>query len=100
MPIGIESRMAQIVELQVCKQMRVRYYGLNHWWSAISAVSERVNESASGGGKLVVDAGNSVHISTCGRRLRCRKRYRAPRSPKLFWMSCWRPTKAYWPELR
>ena len=72
MPIGIESRMAQIVGLQDRKQMRVRYYGLNHWsWTP----------------------GNSVHISTCGRRLRCRKRYRAPRSPKLFWMSCWRPTK-------
>lgn len=36
MPIGIESRMAQIVGLQDRKQMRVRYYGLNHWWSAIS----------------------------------------------------------------
>ena len=36
MPIGIEGRMAQIVGLQDRKQMRVRYYGLNHWWSAIS----------------------------------------------------------------
>lgn len=36
MPIGIESRMAQIVGLQDRKQMRVRYYGLNHWWLAIS----------------------------------------------------------------
>ena len=37
MPIGIESRMAQIVGLQDRKQMRVRYYGLNHfgWWTSI-----------------------------------------------------------------
>lgn len=51
MPIGIESRMAQIVGLQDRKQMRVRYYGLNHWWSAISRSFRKVNESASGGGK-------------------------------------------------
>ncbi len=37
MPIGIESRMAKIVGLQDRKQMRVRYYGLNHfgWWTSI-----------------------------------------------------------------
>ncbi|MBM7042779.1 maltose-6'-phosphate glucosidase, partial [Escherichia coli] len=37
MPIGIESRMAQIVGLQDRKHMRVRYYGLNHfgWWTSI-----------------------------------------------------------------
>lgn len=37
MPIGIESRMAQIVGLPDRKHMRVRYYGLNHfgWWSAV-----------------------------------------------------------------
>ncbi|WP_210486587.1 6-phospho-alpha-glucosidase [Pantoea ananatis] len=37
MPIGIESRMAKIVGLQDRKQMRVRYYGLNHfgWWTAV-----------------------------------------------------------------
>lgn len=37
MPIGIESRMAQIVGLQDRKQMRVRYYGLNHfgWWTSV-----------------------------------------------------------------
>ena len=39
MPIGIESRMAQIVGLQDRKQMRVRYYGLNHWWSAHTEAS-------------------------------------------------------------
>ena len=37
MPIGIEGRMAQIVGLKDRKQMRVRYYGLNHfgWWTSI-----------------------------------------------------------------
>lgn len=37
MPIGIESRMAQIVGLKDRQQMRVRYYGLNHfgWWTSI-----------------------------------------------------------------
>ncbi|RXX74263.1 6-phospho-alpha-glucosidase, partial [Klebsiella pneumoniae] len=31
MPIGIEGRMAQIVGLKDRKQMRVRYYGPNHF---------------------------------------------------------------------
>jgi maltose-6'-phosphate glucosidase len=37
MPIGIEGRMAQIVGLKDRKEMRVRYYGLNHfgWWTSI-----------------------------------------------------------------
>ncbi|WP_392561973.1 6-phospho-alpha-glucosidase [Orbus sturtevantii] len=37
MPIGIEGRMAQIAGLKSRKEMRVRYYGLNHfgWWSRI-----------------------------------------------------------------
>ena len=37
MPIGIEGRMAKIVGLEDRKQMRVRYYGLNHfgWWTSI-----------------------------------------------------------------
>lgn len=37
MPIGIEGRMAQIAGLKDRKEMRTRYYGLNHfgWWSSI-----------------------------------------------------------------
>ncbi|VXC94394.1 6-phospho-alpha-glucosidase [Enterobacterales bacterium 8AC] len=37
MPIGIEGRMAQIAGLKDRKEMRTRYYGLNHfgWWTAI-----------------------------------------------------------------
>lgn len=37
MPVGIEDRMAQIAGLESRKQMRVKYYGLNHfgWWSEI-----------------------------------------------------------------
>lgn len=37
MPIGIEARMAQIAGLQDRKQMRTRYYGLNHfgWWTSV-----------------------------------------------------------------
>ena len=37
MPIGIESRMAQIVGLKDRKEMSTRYYGLNHfgWWTSI-----------------------------------------------------------------
>ncbi|MFM4993693.1 6-phospho-alpha-glucosidase [Aeromonas veronii] len=37
MPIGIEGRMAQIAGLKSRKEMRVRYYGLNHfgWWTRI-----------------------------------------------------------------
>lgn len=37
MPIGIESRFAQIAGLQSRKQLRTRYYGLNHfgWWTSI-----------------------------------------------------------------
>ncbi|WP_314139465.1 6-phospho-alpha-glucosidase [Buttiauxella noackiae] len=37
MPIGIESRMTQIAGLKDRKEMRVRYYGLNHfgWWTSI-----------------------------------------------------------------
>lgn len=37
MPIGIEGRMAEIAGLKSRKEMRVRYYGLNHfgWWTSI-----------------------------------------------------------------
>lgn len=37
MPIGIESRFAQIAGLKSRKEMRTRYYGLNHfgWWTSI-----------------------------------------------------------------
>jgi maltose-6'-phosphate glucosidase len=37
MPIGIETRMAEILGLESRKEMTVRYYGLNHfgWWSDI-----------------------------------------------------------------
>lgn len=37
MPIGIESRFAQIAGLSDRKQLRTRYYGLNHfgWWTSI-----------------------------------------------------------------
>lgn len=37
MPIGIEGRMAEIVGLKSRKEMRVQYYGLNHfgWWKRI-----------------------------------------------------------------
>ena len=40
MPIGIEGRMAQIAGLPSRKEMRVRYYGLNHfgWWTRIEHV--------------------------------------------------------------
>lgn len=37
MPIGIETRMAEILGLESRKEMDVRYYGLNHfgWWTDI-----------------------------------------------------------------
>lgn len=37
MPVGIEERMAKMVGLSSRKEMRVRYYGLNHfgWWTDI-----------------------------------------------------------------
>lgn len=37
MPIGIEGKMAEIAGLKSRKEMRVRYYGLNHfgWWDRI-----------------------------------------------------------------
>lgn len=37
MPVGIEDRMAEIAGLKSRKEMRVKYYGLNHfgWWSDI-----------------------------------------------------------------
>ncbi|UYB60132.1 6-phospho-alpha-glucosidase (plasmid) [Klebsiella michiganensis] len=37
MPIGIESRMAKIAGLESRKQMKVRYFGLNHfgWWTSV-----------------------------------------------------------------
>ncbi len=37
MPIGIENRMAQILQLKDRKEMNVRYFGLNHfgWWTEI-----------------------------------------------------------------
>jgi len=37
MPIGIETRMAEILGIKSRKEMIVRYYGLNHfgWWSDI-----------------------------------------------------------------
>lgn len=37
MPVGIETRMAEIAGLKSRKDMTVRYYGLNHfgWWSSI-----------------------------------------------------------------
>ncbi|MHC1684055.1 MAG: 6-phospho-alpha-glucosidase [Clostridiaceae bacterium] len=37
MPIGIETRMAEILGLKSRKEMDVRYYGLNHfgWWTDI-----------------------------------------------------------------
>jgi maltose-6'-phosphate glucosidase len=38
MPIGLETRMAQILGLSSRKDMIVRYYGLNHfgWWTSIT----------------------------------------------------------------
>ncbi|GAB6099613.1 6-phospho-alpha-glucosidase [Halanaerocella petrolearia] len=38
MPVGIETRMAEIAGLDSRKEMNVRYYGLNHfgWWSSIT----------------------------------------------------------------
>ncbi|MCE0496160.1 6-phospho-alpha-glucosidase [Vibrio salinus] len=37
MPLGIEMRMAEILELESRKEMDIRYYGLNHfgWWCDI-----------------------------------------------------------------
>jgi maltose-6'-phosphate glucosidase len=37
MPVGIEDRMAEIAGLSSRKEMKVRYYGLNHfgWWTDI-----------------------------------------------------------------
>lgn len=37
MPVGIETRMAEILGLKSRKEMTVRYYGLNHfgWWTDI-----------------------------------------------------------------
>lgn len=37
MPIGIETRMAEILGLESRKEMDVRYYGLNHfgWWTDV-----------------------------------------------------------------
>ncbi|MBT2625640.1 maltose-6'-phosphate glucosidase [Bacillus sp. ISL-32] len=37
MPVGIEDRMAQILGLSSRKEMKIRYYGLNHfgWWTSI-----------------------------------------------------------------
>ncbi|MED4788599.1 maltose-6'-phosphate glucosidase [Bacillus atrophaeus] len=37
MPVGIEDRMAQILDLSSRKDMKIRYYGLNHfgWWTSI-----------------------------------------------------------------
>lgn len=37
MPVGIETRMAEILGLKSRKEMSVRYYGLNHfgWWTSI-----------------------------------------------------------------
>ncbi|GED03436.1 maltose-6'-phosphate glucosidase [Bacillus atrophaeus] len=37
MPVGIEDRMAQILGLSSRKDMKIRYYGLNHfgWWTSI-----------------------------------------------------------------
>ncbi len=48
--------------------------------------------------KLVVT--DSVHISTCGRRLRCRKRYRAPRYAKAILDELPGGPTSDWPELR
>ncbi|GAB6138642.1 6-phospho-alpha-glucosidase [Halanaerobaculum tunisiense] len=38
MPVGIETRMAEIAGLDSRKEMKTRYYGLNHfgWWSSIT----------------------------------------------------------------
>ncbi|PAD62516.1 6-phospho-alpha-glucosidase [Bacillus siamensis] len=38
MPVGIEDRMANILGLSSRKEMKVRYYGLNHfgWWTSIT----------------------------------------------------------------
>ncbi|WP_430742922.1 maltose-6'-phosphate glucosidase [Bacillus atrophaeus] len=37
MPVGIEDRLAQILGLSSRKDMKIRYYGLNHfgWWTSI-----------------------------------------------------------------
>ncbi|MED4826503.1 maltose-6'-phosphate glucosidase [Bacillus atrophaeus] len=37
MPVGIEDRMAQILGLSSRKDMKIQYYGLNHfgWWTSI-----------------------------------------------------------------
>ncbi len=73
--------------------MRVRYYGLNHWWSAISRSSERVNESASGGGKTGRGRLGQRSYQHLWQAITLSKTVPSARSPKLFWMSCWRPTK-------
>ncbi len=94
MPIGIESRMAQIIPAarsQTDARALLRPEPLVV--GDIPQFQKGLMSQQVAVEKLVVDAWEQRYISTCGRRLRCRKRYRAPRSPRLFWMSCWRPTK-------
>ncbi|MGU0042867.1 family 4 glycosyl hydrolase [Escherichia coli] len=100
MPIGIESRMAQIVGLQDRKQMRVRYYGLNHWWSAISAVSERVNESASGGGKTGRGRLEQRSYQHLWQAITLSKTVPSASVAKAILDELLEANKAYWPELR
>ncbi|WP_027338991.1 6-phospho-alpha-glucosidase [Halonatronum saccharophilum] len=68
MPVGIETRMAEIVGLESRKEMNVRYYGLNHfgWWSSITdqegndlmpKIKEHVQEYG-----YVTDIGDDQHV--------------------------------------
>lgn len=69
MPIGIETRMAQILGLKDRKEMDVRYYGLNHfgWWTDIrdkdgNDLMPKLKEHIRKYGYTLPDDINSQHV--------------------------------------
>lgn len=69
MPVGIETRMAQIVGLKSRNDMDVRYYGLNHfgWWTEIkdkegNDLMPKLKEHVAKHGYVVDGGGDTQHV--------------------------------------
>jgi len=70
MPIAIESRMAEILGLKSRKEMKVRYYGLNHfgWWTDIrdnngNDLMPKIKEHVAKYGYVINNGDNDVEAS-------------------------------------
>ncbi len=101
MPIGIESRMAQIVGLQDRKQMRVRYYGLNQLVVGdIPQFQKGLMSQQVAVEKLVVDAWEQRSYQHLWQAITLSKTVPSASVAKAILDELLEANKAYWPELR